>query len=451
MCNAAAHLADHVVPDIPVRQWVMSAPFGIRFLLASRADAFTALTNIFIHQAFRWQRERARALGMGQVQSGALVTQHRFGSSLNLHTHLHAILPDGVFSRPDPAGRAQFHVLPAPTPDDLLEIAFNVHQCFSRWLGRRGLLQRETENDFSNETPERSALDACTQGSLGLGELVTAQIKADDRHRRDPDQERFEYRGPNPLVGESHGYNLFAGDVIAAGSHDARERLFRYCLRPQLSLERLSVARDGKIVYQVKATRRGKATQRIMAPLDFMGRLVALIPPPFHPLLRYFGVLAPHSAWRSCVVPENHEDAAKDSEHAHGHEVGETEKEDSLRSADARPDAVSSPSGDQRSPNAVATSIGDDRAAASETGRNAEQPRRRPRWYIDWATLLRRVHDVDALQCACGGRLRFKQVVTEPEVARSILRSMGLPDEPPPVPRARSPTFEPDPVPPDWD
>jgi hypothetical protein len=26
---------------------------------------------------------------------------------------------------------------------------------------------------------------------------------------------------------------------------------------------------------------------------------------------------------------------------------------------------------------------------------------------IDWATLLRRVYDIDALACPCGGRLRF--------------------------------------------
>jgi hypothetical protein len=43
------------------------------------------------------------------------------------------------------------------------------------------------------------------------------------------------------------------------------------------------------------------------------------------------------------------------------------------------------------------------------------------------------------------------QLVTEPEVARDILRSMGLPDQPPPVPRARSPAFDPDPSPADWD
>jgi hypothetical protein len=192
-----------------------------------------------------------------------------------------------------------------------------------------------------------------------------------------------------------------------------------------------------------------------MTPLDFMARLVALIPPRFHPSLRYFGVFAPHAAWRDAVVPEHHEDAAKDSDHAHGHEVGETEKEDSLRSAAgsdaARPDAASSPSDDQRSSGAIATTNGNEQSARLEHGGSAGAPRRRPRWYIDWATLLKRVHDVDALQCACGGRLRFKQLVTEPEVARSILRSMGLPEDPPPVPKARSPTFEPDPMPPDWD
>jgi hypothetical protein len=154
------------------------------------------------------------------------------------------------------------------------------------------------------------------------------------------------------------------------------------------------------------------------------------------------------------VVPEHREDAAKDAEHARGHDVGERQNEDSLRSAGGSgatpPDAASSPSGDQRSPGAISTTNGNQRSARLETEGSAEPPRRRPRWYIDWATLLKRVHDVDALQCACGGRLRFKQLVTEPEEARSILRSMGLPEDPPPIPKARSPTFEPDPLPPDW-
>jgi len=60
MCNGAAHLVDHVIPDVPVRQWVLSVPFELRLLLACRADAFGTITSLFVSEVFRWQRERAR-------------------------------------------------------------------------------------------------------------------------------------------------------------------------------------------------------------------------------------------------------------------------------------------------------------------------------------------------------------------------------------------------------
>jgi len=72
--------------------------------------------------------------------------------------------------------------------------------------------------------------------------------------------------------------SLYAGNAICAGDNDARERLLRYCLRAPLSLERLSIAPDGNVIYQVKATRHGNETQRIMTPTQFMARLVALLP-----------------------------------------------------------------------------------------------------------------------------------------------------------------------------
>ena len=40
-----------------------------------------------------------------------------------------------------------------------------------------------------------------------------------------------------------------------------------------------------------------------MTPLELLARLAALVPPPRYPLVRYHGVLAPHSAWRSEIVP----------------------------------------------------------------------------------------------------------------------------------------------------
>jgi hypothetical protein len=34
MAETAAHLVDHVLPEVPVRQWVLSVPFSLRYRLA---------------------------------------------------------------------------------------------------------------------------------------------------------------------------------------------------------------------------------------------------------------------------------------------------------------------------------------------------------------------------------------------------------------------------------
>jgi hypothetical protein len=59
---------------------------------------------------------------------------------------------------------------------------------------------------------------------------------------------------------------------------------------------------------------------------------------------------------------------------------------------------------------------------------------------IDWATLLKRVYDVDALECPrCGGRMTFTEVFEEKSAAQAELERRGLPHEPPTLARARAP------------
>jgi hypothetical protein len=48
MARSAAHLADHVIPPVPVRQWVISVPKRLRGMLADRPRAVAALTKIFL-------------------------------------------------------------------------------------------------------------------------------------------------------------------------------------------------------------------------------------------------------------------------------------------------------------------------------------------------------------------------------------------------------------------
>jgi len=58
--------------------------------------------------------------------------------------------------------------------------------------------------------------------------------------------------------------------------------------------------------------------------------------------------------------------------------------------------------------------------------------------------------DIEALACPCGGRVKLVKLVTDEAEAREALCKAGLPADPPPIGRARSPTFFDEP-PPDWE
>ena len=50
MAQTAAHLIDHVIPPVPMRQWVISVPKRLRWFLGFRPEAVSALTNIFMSE-----------------------------------------------------------------------------------------------------------------------------------------------------------------------------------------------------------------------------------------------------------------------------------------------------------------------------------------------------------------------------------------------------------------
>jgi hypothetical protein len=61
MCNEAAMLVDRVLPNAPIRQWVLSLPFELRGLAATKPDVLGAMERIFAeeietHQASRQHR-----------------------------------------------------------------------------------------------------------------------------------------------------------------------------------------------------------------------------------------------------------------------------------------------------------------------------------------------------------------------------------------------------------
>ena len=46
MAERAAHLVDHVFPPVPVRQWVLSLPHRLRYVLAWNHDLCRAVVGV---------------------------------------------------------------------------------------------------------------------------------------------------------------------------------------------------------------------------------------------------------------------------------------------------------------------------------------------------------------------------------------------------------------------
>jgi len=92
---------------------------------------------------------------------------------------------------------------------------------------------------------------------------------------------------------------------VAARAHerDELERLCRYIARPAVSAKRSSMTRNGQVRYELKTPWRNGTTHVIFEPLDFISRLVALIPKPRVNLTRFHGVFAPNSKHRAMVTP----------------------------------------------------------------------------------------------------------------------------------------------------
>jgi hypothetical protein len=98
------------------------------------------------------------------------------------------------------------------------------------WLRRHGFLDNDPDEP-PTEPVARSALDACLEGSLGLGELTvlpSRRCPIDDGHEALPAPPRSQRRG-----GHVRGFDVHAGVVVSASDREARERLLRYCARPR--------------------------------------------------------------------------------------------------------------------------------------------------------------------------------------------------------------------------
>jgi hypothetical protein len=158
MADTAAHLVDRVLPDVPVRQWVLSLPWHLRYRLAYDAPLAQQVLGIFVRAVFASLRRRARShWGIARSQGGAVTFVQRFGDALNLDVHFHSLVLEGVYAR-TPQGLLRFHALPPPEDADVARVATQVARTIQRLLERRGLAEGAEPDRLAEEEPLLAAL-----------------------------------------------------------------------------------------------------------------------------------------------------------------------------------------------------------------------------------------------------------------------------------------------------
>jgi hypothetical protein len=94
--RAALNLVDHVLPDVPLRQFVVTVPFPLRFPLAFDGKLLGQVVRIFTDTVAGWYRRRHADRGLPAGETGAVTVIQRANSDLRLNPHLHTIFLDGL-------------------------------------------------------------------------------------------------------------------------------------------------------------------------------------------------------------------------------------------------------------------------------------------------------------------------------------------------------------------
>ncbi len=179
MAQTAAHLVDHVIPSVPVRQWVLSLPIRLRLLLAAQPKLVTPVLQV-VHRVITRHLLGQADLKADEADSGAVTLIQRFGSAANLNIHLHCLVLDGVYRR-NADGAPVFMEVPAPTDEVVQTVLHKIITRLMKLLTRTGMLVKEQGQtcmaDDQNDSDEARSLRplqaaACTY-RIAFGSVCT--------------------------------------------------------------------------------------------------------------------------------------------------------------------------------------------------------------------------------------------------------------------------------------
>jgi hypothetical protein len=394
MAEASANLVDHVLPRVPLRQFVFTVPFELRARLAYDGKLLGAVGRIFVDSVLGFYRRTMRDLfRVGIGQSGAVTVVQRVSSDLRLNPHFHSIVLDGVFV-PNEEGTLAFHRLPSLSNIDVAELLQTIRVRVLALLERRGVIESGHEPTLIDDGSAEQEPALAALASAAVGGAAPAGPERRERPAialRDASGMRI----ASALSVAEGGFSLHAATTASADDAAGREALCKYVLRPPLAQERLRLLDNGLVRIELKRPFSDGTSAIDMDPLSLLCRLAAAVPPPKLHVIRYAGVLAAAHKLRSLVVPPlpDEDKTQSATEHAHA-------------------------------------------------SKDEQHPATHRCQYRPWSQLMRRAFAIDVEQCArCGARLRLRALVTAAQSIERFLRHIGEPTEPPTLSPARGPPF----------
>jgi hypothetical protein len=297
-----------------------------------------------------------------------------------LNIHLHCLVLDGVYRITD--GAPVFQAVPAPTPEQLETLLTRIIKRVLRVLTRKGALIEESSENLYLADPDRDPAlaplhAAASTYRIALGPRAGQKVLT----WKDPALGLWSQTAQDRPKGcvSAQGFSLHAGVYCGPHQRSTLERLCRYITRPALGHKRLTRTPKGDVMLELKTPYRDGTTHIVMAPLEFLQRLAALVPRPRLHLIRFHGVLAPNSTLRPLIVPSEPDDATVPAQH------------------------------------------------------HTDEPPSSAQRRLSWALLLKRVFEFDmTICCNCGGPLSMIAAIVDPPVISKILAHLGLPQRAPP-------------------
>ena len=379
MAEHAAHLVDNVIPEVAVRQWVLTVPGWLRFRMARDNELTSIVLDVFIRTVSAWYRRRARRLGVDDPKCAAVTFIQRFGDGVRLSPHFHTLFADGCWSRLGDDWPIVFDEIPSLRDEEVAELCAELRRKILRRLIRKGVIS-DVGDGYDDPADEDALLTICGKASLldrvavgeRLGQLVAHVM-------REPPEPKPHGR----RCAHVQGFSLHAATRVGRKARPHLEKLCRYVARPAICNARLKFLDDGRILMRFKRKWANGAVAKVWEPLDFISKLVPMVVKPRVNLLRYHGQWASGGKWREEICP-----TPRQPEPCHVED--------------------------------------------------APTPRARRR-RISWSELLKRCFAVDVLTCSCGGQRELISLIEAGRTATKILAHVGLPTERPRFKAARAP------------